>query len=285
MPLLLSVLLLSVYNSAAQADSIVLKDFALSKEHPAGMLEFSIPSEADMLSAIMYTPNGKEKHPTLILAHGLPGNERSLDLAQLVRARGWNVIYFNYRGSWGSAGVFGLENCVQDIINVVAYCNRFQDSLKIDTSMIALFGHSMGAWASLRAMEKLSQVKKVFALSTSNFYINLKTVSTEQQLITIGKEHPEYFENYSMLTTKTFDMLFAAWKNINYFDLAANPASYKGKQIVMLDEDKRNEDLAGFVKNSNPSFFEYQVWETDHSFSNKRASLANKVIGFLQQKK
>jgi uncharacterized protein len=283
MPFLLSILLFSAYSTLAQADNILLKDFPLSKDNPAGMLEFSIPSEGNMLSSIMYTPNGKEKHPTLILAHGLPGNERNLDIAQLVRARGWNVIYFNYTGSWGSPGIFGLENCVKDIINVVAYCNKYQDSLKIDTSRISLLGHSMGAWASLRSMERLPQVKKVFALSTANFYINLITVSTEQQLITIGKEHPEYFENYPMLTTKTFDMLFAAWKNRNYFDLAAKPASYKGKQIIMLDEDKRNEELAGALKSSTPSFFEYQVWETDHSFTNKRASLANKVIAFLER--
>jgi pimeloyl-ACP methyl ester carboxylesterase len=280
---LFSMLLFAGYRGIAQTDNIVLKDFALNKENPAGMLELSIPSAGNSLSALMYTANGKDKHPTLILAHGLPGNERNLDVAQLVRARGWNVLYFNYRGSWGSSGVFGFENCVEDLVNAVAYCNRYQDSLKIDTSRIVLLGHSMGAWASLRAMEKLPQVKKVFALSTANFFVNLKTVSTEQQFVTLGKEHPEYFESYPMLTTKTFDILFTAWKHLNFFDLTAIPASYKGKQIIMLDEDQRNKELANSVKNSGPLFFDYQVWDTDHSFSNKRASLANKVIEFLEK--
>ena len=61
----------------------------LDKTAPAGMLELTIPSDGSKLATLMYTPNGKTRHPTLILLHGFPGNERSLDIAQTVRAHGW----------------------------------------------------------------------------------------------------------------------------------------------------------------------------------------------------
>jgi hypothetical protein len=41
-----------------------------------------------------------------LICHGLPGNEKHLDLAQAVRRAGWLAVTFNYRGSWGSQGVF-----------------------------------------------------------------------------------------------------------------------------------------------------------------------------------
>ena len=85
-------------NASAQSDSIVLKDILWDKTSPAGSTELFIPSSNSQLAGMIYRPNGDKKHPTLILLHGFPGNERNLDLAQVARAHGWNVIYFNYRG-------------------------------------------------------------------------------------------------------------------------------------------------------------------------------------------
>ena len=134
-----------VANASAQSDSIILKDTQWDKTNPAGSTELFIPSSNSQLAGMIYRPNGSKKHPTLILLHGFPGNERNLDLAQVVRANGWNVIYFNYRGSWGSEGKFSFKNCVEDVGNVVAFCNKYQDSLKIDTSNIVLFGSATHA--------------------------------------------------------------------------------------------------------------------------------------------
>src|SRR5215467_7180350 len=108
----------------AQSDTIVLKDIDWDAHSPAGMTELFIPSDNSLLAGFIYRANGPQKHPTLLLLHGYPGNERNLDLAQIVRAHGWNVIYFDYRGSWGSQGKFSFKNCVDDVVNVVAFCNK-----------------------------------------------------------------------------------------------------------------------------------------------------------------
>lgn len=84
-------------NAFAQSDSIVLKDIAWDKDSPAGSTELFIPSANSLLAGLIYSANGVQKHPTLLLLHGYPGNERNLDIAQVVRAKGWNVIYFDYR--------------------------------------------------------------------------------------------------------------------------------------------------------------------------------------------
>src|SRR4030095_13720533 len=82
------------------------------------------------------------------ICHGLPGNEKFLDLAQVVRRRGWNVVTFNDGGSWGSPGVFRFSHNLEDADAVLAYLRDPVNAarLGIDTQRIAMAGHSMGGW-------------------------------------------------------------------------------------------------------------------------------------------
>ena len=280
--LILSFTLFNVINASAQSDSIVLKDIKWDISYPAGSTELFIPSAKSQLAGMIYKPNGNKKHPTLILLHGFPGNERNLDLAQVVRSHGWNVIYFNYRGSWGSQGEFSFKNCVEDVSNVVAFCNKFQDSLKVDTSNIVLFGHSMGGFVCLKALEQLPQIKKGFALSTWNIFGDLKNIQSEKQLSELSK-NPTIFPNYFVLNSTTTNILLTAFKEISYYKLATDAKSLSGKQIILLDEHAGNKEIADSIKEMHLSFFNYQIWETDHGFTNKRVSLMNKLISFLDK--
>ena len=118
-------LFISINAYAQTAGSIVLKDIQWDKNSPAGMTELFIPSEKSLIAGFIYKANGAQKHPTLLMLHGYTGNERNLDIAQVVRAHGWNVIYFDYRGSWGSQGQFSFANCVQDVNKTVSFCKKY----------------------------------------------------------------------------------------------------------------------------------------------------------------
>ena len=258
-------------------DSIVLRDIEWDKSSPAGTRELTIPSDGSLLQGFIYKANGVQKHPTLILLHGYPGNERNLDLAQVVRGNGWNVIYFNYRGSWGSQGEFSFKHCVEDVVNVVAFCKKYVDSLQIDTSRIALFGHSMGGWVCLKALQQLPDVKKGVAVSAWNIF---DVTSNNQVLATREKKAEEYF----VLNKKSGKDLFKpVLGNPEYYNLTNTAEALSQKQIIMLEEYQRNPSVADAIKNKNKAFFEYDVWQTDHSFTNKRVALIKKVLAFLDK--
>ena len=266
----------------AQSDSIVLKDIAWDKTSPAGSTELFIPSNNALLAGLIYRANGAEKHPTLLLLHGYPGNERNLDIAQVVRAHGWNVIYFDYRGSWGSQGKFSFKNCVEDVVNVVSFCNKYQDSLKIDTSNIVLFGHSMGGWICLKALEQIPQIKKGFALSTWDIAGDYKKVTTKKEMLEVAN-NPEFGGKYFVLNATLDEIFTPVLKEPVYFNLINDAPRLANKQIIMIDEHSRNKQIADAIQKSNQAFFEYQVWQTDHPFTNKRISLINKVVSFLDK--
>ena len=279
---LLSFLLLVSTNAFAQSESIVLSDLKWDITSPARSAELFIPSGNSQIAGLIYSANGLQKHPTLLLLHGYPGNERNLDIAQVVRSRGWNVIYFDYRGSWGSQGKFSFKNCVEDVVNVVAFCNKYQDSLKIDTSNIVLFGHSMGAWVVLKALQELPTIKKGFALSTWNIGNVYKNVTTEKEMLRLAND-PKTGGKYFVLNTSLKDLYTPVLKDQTYFNLLNDIKSLADKQIIMIDEHEKNSQLANKMKESNKSYFDYSVWQTDHVFTNKRASLINKVLAFLEK--
>jgi len=279
---ILSFLLLVSTNAFAQSESIVLSDLKWDITSPARSTELFIPSGNSQIAGLIYSANGLQKHPTLLLLHGYPGNERNLDIAQIVRSHGWNVIYFDYRGSWGSQGKFSFKNSVEDVVNVVAFCNKYQDSLKIDTSNIVLFGHSMGGWVVLKALQELPTIKKGFALSTWNIGDYYKNVSTEKEMLRLAND-PNGVGKYFVLNTSLKDLYTPVLQDQTYFNLLNDAKSLADKKIIMIDEHEKNSQLAAKMKESNKSYFDYSVWQTDHVFTNKRISLINKIITFLER--
>ena len=96
-----------------------------------------IPSGGVEINGVAYLAAGAGPHPTVVLLHGLPGNEKNLDLAQAMRRAGWNVITFNYRGSWGSPGTFSFAQQPrrrQGGAGLSCATRRTRKSLQIDTT-------------------------------------------------------------------------------------------------------------------------------------------------------
>ncbi len=114
------------------------------------MTVLHIPSHGVLINGLVYSPAGAGPHPTLVICHGLPGNEKNLDLAQAVRRAGWNAVTFNYRGSWGSPGQYRFAQNLEDADAVLAYIRTpaVAAKLGIDPKRIAIAGHSMGGWVT-----------------------------------------------------------------------------------------------------------------------------------------
>jgi uncharacterized protein len=119
----------------------------------ASMQELQIPSHGALLNGFVYVAAGAKPHPLVILLHGFPGNERNLDIAQDIRRAGWDVLYFDYRGSWGSPGDFSFTHCIEDAAAAISYLREpsVARTLRLDPARIVLIGHSMGGFVAVQA--------------------------------------------------------------------------------------------------------------------------------------
>jgi uncharacterized protein len=143
--------ILATTSGAAFAQSVpaaIYTDPPADAAHPAKMTVLHIPSHGLIINGLVYQPAGASPHPTVVICHGLPGNEKNLDLAQALRRAGWNAVTFNYRGSWGSPGKFRFAQTLEDAPAVLAYLRDPANAAKlgIDPRRIVLAGHSMGGW-------------------------------------------------------------------------------------------------------------------------------------------
>jgi pimeloyl-ACP methyl ester carboxylesterase len=101
----LSALFPAAAASGQAVPPAIFTDAPADAAHPAKATVLRIPIHGVLINGIVFQPSGSGPHPTLVLCHGLPGNEKNLDLAQPVRRAGWNAVTLNYRGSSGSPGV------------------------------------------------------------------------------------------------------------------------------------------------------------------------------------
>ena len=134
--------------SAQQLPVAVVADPPPDKQHPPGLAILTVPSHGVEPDAWLYLASGAGPHGTVILAHGLPGYERSRDLARSIRRAGWNVLFFHYRGTWGVLGFFSRSSAIEDTAEVVRFLREPASAAKyhIDPKGLVLIGHSFGGF-------------------------------------------------------------------------------------------------------------------------------------------
>src|SRR5215468_458557 len=97
-----------------QVPTAVISDPAPDPAYPATMAWPDIPSHGARMYSVIYIASGAGPHPTVLMLHGFPGNEKNLDLAYSIRRAGWNVLVPFYRGAWGSGGTFSFAHALED---------------------------------------------------------------------------------------------------------------------------------------------------------------------------
>ncbi len=155
---------------AQQAPTAIASDPAPDKDSPAAIQTLQLPSHGALLNALVYVAAGAGPHPVVVLLHGFPGNEKNLDLAQAIRRAGWNVLYFNYRGSWGSPGDFSFTHTMEDTQAAIAFLRdpATAKKLRVDPDHIVLVGHSMGGFMATYGGAEDTKIQAVGIISAAN---------------------------------------------------------------------------------------------------------------------
>jgi pimeloyl-ACP methyl ester carboxylesterase len=242
-----------------------------------------IPSGGVEINGVAYLASGAGAHPTLVLLHGLPGNEKNLDLAQAVRRAGWNCVTFNYRGSWGSPGTFSFEGNLADAKAALAYVRDPANAAKfgIDTRKLVIAGHSMGGWVTGLTAAQDNGLAGAVLISAADMggrgavpgakAMIAKTMATDME--TLSSTTPE----------KMADEIIAISPRLSFTPAVAKGLSAKPLLVVTSDDGLAplNDKLMAAVK-ADGGTVESVHLATDHSYSDKRIALEAAVIGWLQ---
>jgi Alpha/beta hydrolase family len=141
---------LHAQENAQQAPAAVISDPPPDPAYPATMAWPDIPSHGAKMYSVLYVASGAGPHPTVLMLHGFPGNEKNLDLAYSIRRAGWNVLVPFDRGAWGSGGAFSFTHTLEDAQASIDFLLQAENvkKFKIDPTHIVLIGHSMGGFVA-----------------------------------------------------------------------------------------------------------------------------------------
>jgi len=275
-------------TSAISDDPITTDPAPVDWDYPPAIVTITPKSHGDSLNGIVYISHGPGPHPTIIMLHGYPGDEQNLDLAQAIRRAGWNVVFFHYRGAWGSGGTFSVEHAMEDIGAIIDYVSlpQSQSGFRIDASRIALVGHSMGAYLALLAGARLPVIQHIIAISPVNLGHAFATMNPEDRAILA--ENLEAMGHGAIQSTGMEHFIKMGDAPARY-DVMQNSEGLDGKSLFFIaaarDEDTppayHCEPIVNLLQERNKATVALTMLDTDHQYSTARIALARSVIKWL----
>jgi pimeloyl-ACP methyl ester carboxylesterase len=282
--LLLCTLALSWPTSARaqQIPAAIEMDPPPDKEFPATMEAPDIMSHGSRLNAVLFMASGKEPHPTILLMHGFPGNEKNLDLAYAVRRAGWNVLIPHYRGSWGSEGKFSFSNAIEDTRISVQFLRDAENVKKyrIDPKKIVLVGHSMGGFMVAYGAAHDPDVAGLVMISAWNIGETMTGPKETHRVDTFPSASIRLAGSTPAGLQEEAEANAARW---NYFDYAE---ALRNRPMLVLESDDRNKlhnhAMVEALRKAGNSYVAEIHMETDHSYSDHRIALQSALLNWLQ---
>ena len=273
----------------ANVPAVIADPSKIDEAFPPSVVELGIDSHGARMNGHIYLANGPGPHPTVILLHGFPGNEKNLDLAQAFRRAGWNVLFFHYRGAGGSEGNFTFGGGIEDVASAIKFLrDPANENLRVDPSRIALVGHSMGGFMALQGGARDEQVKCVVTMAVANFGERAVLAKTDPAALEGFKQYSDQLIMLNGFNGETaLAELLSADESFDNRSLAPKLA---GKKLFLIGAERdqavdigvHERHMRAYLDSAIPQMTELRL-DADHSFSWHRLRLAHEITEWLNR--
>ncbi len=276
-------------EAARVGDPVTHDPAAIDPDYPPAVMELGVDSHGERMNGHIYLADGPGPHPTVLMLHGFPGNEKNLDLAQAIRRAGWNALFIHYRGAWGSEGIYSFNNGIEDVASALAFLRDPANAdLRVDSDRLAVLGHSMGGFFALQGGARDEELSCIIGLAAAN-------LGDRADLAGASPEQLEDFKRYSdetiMLNGFNGDTAIAELAAAgDSFDNTRLAPKFKGKHLLLIAGERdeavniavHERHMAAYSAVPEIDLAEWRI-DADHSFSWNRIALAQKVTGWLNE--
>jgi len=289
-----TVLALPWLPAAAAAPAVpraVLADPAPDARNPARNQQVLILNRGEGMNALFLLAAGAGPKPTLLLLHGLPGNEQNLDLAQAARRAGWNVLTLHYRGSWGSAGRFSLAGAGQDTEAAMAFLRdpATVQRYGIDSARIVVAGHSMGGFMAAQYATRHDDVAGAILLDPWNIGASGKEVrahpeTRQDRIAAMGEDF-----GTSLAGTDAATLMREVEAHADDWDLVDAAPGLARKPLLVVGAARglapAIAPVVAAVKGQRGAQVQASTLASDHAFADHRIALAAEVVRWLDARR
>jgi uncharacterized protein len=273
--------------------SILLASNSLLLFSQSDPINIDLRNNGIKLDAKIYVTKKLTKAPSVILLHGFPGNQSSpLGLAERLNNAGFNILVFNYQGSYSSEGSFSFDNCIDNVNAAVSFLRDplNQAKYKIDTSKIVVCGYSFGGTIAMESAMYSNNIRYLISIANDDHSVSIKKAATDL----------EFRGNYLKLVGGSFEpsgpfrgdlktLMEFFIQNVDRYDLVKNAEKLKSKKILFIVGWQDNTSLIEIntlplyrkllqVNKVNTSVKGY---ESDHRFNNVIDDLSKTISDWI----
>ena len=267
---------------------ILIDPLEIDAAYPPDMHSLFIENR---LLGLVFLANGRGPHPTVILLHGFPGNEKNLDVAHMLRRGGYNVLVFHYSGSWGSRGSYSFGQAYRDLqaARSAVGSEAFAREHRIDRSRVYLAGHSVGGFLTMLAARDQLDFVGFASLAPYNLSLQAKRIEAGEAGVmeeTLGL----LSGGLNPLSGASAESLFSeVMENREKWDLLGSEAPYRGKKILLVVASSdivappaiHHLPLAETIARASDRGTVVTL-ECSHDFSEKRVTLGQTLFDWLE---
>lgn len=268
---------------------LILTGISMQLVSQVNPVSIDLRSNGVKLDAKFYPVNTEDKVPTVILLHGFPGNQTSpLGLAEKLNSAGFNILVFNYQGSYLSEGDYSVDNCIDNVVAAYDYLAdpKNQNRFNIDTSKIVICGYSFGGFIAIESAMYNEKIRNIISIGNGDHSLTIKKAAADSLFRgfiakSFGPEGP--FRG-NLKAQMEMDL-----KNIDRYDLVKNAEKLKNKKVFFivgwLDKTSFLEintlPLYRKLQQLNAEHISIKGFESDHRFGNVGDDLANTITEWI----
>jgi len=261
---------------------------------PASMQEIAILNHGARINGLVYLSSGAGPHPVVIFLHGYPGNERNLDLAQAARRAGYQAVFIDYRGNWGSGGTFSFANALDDVRATLAWVREPENVSKyhFNPARIAIVGHSFGGWLALMTAGAEAPSVCVAAMAAWNigWAGSRFAAQPNEEAENLGYFRVTTDRAGGPIRADADELLKGMKENAVAWDYLGQAAGFKTRPLLLVAATRDSPDegpamhaqFAAAVRAAGGKLVRTLTFNDDHPFSSHRVELAGQLIRWLK---
>jgi len=251
-------------------------------------------SKGANIHAVFHLASGVGPLPTVILCHGFPGNDTDvLGLGQRLMKKGFNALAFNYRGSWGSEGLFKDANSLEDVISAIRYVKSsfVVKEFHVDPSRIALIGYSYGGGMALLGSLSEVSVRRVVDIAGGNLGEAGRMMKQSDEFRRAIEKSIEEGVSNPGFRANPKEIIVELLADLDKYDLVKHAEGLFSKNILIIGawRDKEADiehhilPLYRALQRHGAKQVQIETFDADHSFTDVRSQLADRIVTWLRR--
>ncbi len=247
------------------------------------------------IHGLFYKASGVKPLPTVILCHGFTGNDTDvLGLGERLMKEGFNALAFNYRGTWGSKGLFTIANSLEDVISAIRYAKSSfaVREFNVEPSTITIIGWSYGGGMALLGPLDDPTVRNVVYIAGGNLSeVGRMMEQSDEFRRAILKMVDQGISDSSFSSLPAEELFAEVFADMDKYDLVKHVEALSDKSILIIggwrDQENTIEHhilpLYRALQKHRAEQVQIEILDADHSFTDVRSQLADRIVSWLKR--